>query len=159
MYWCVSIISFWSFWWICTDKSVLIFMARSSFLGNLWAWSNLFIASSPSLVVDFVDWIGSCWEVLFLVFFFVFWRCLRHPLYTPCILCSAFLVLFNTLFIYLSKIIIIIHSYLWTFLLKLDVIGDTVLRALPLKIQEELMEKGYTILMPMPNIVLWLRPN
>lgn len=52
------------------------------------------------------------------------------------------------------------HNFnLRSLLLKSDVIGDTVLRALPLKIQKELMEKGYTMLMPMLNIVLWLKPN
>ena len=40
------------------------------------------------------------------------------------------------------------------FFIYLDVIGDIALRALPLKIQGELLEKGYIMLMPMLNIVL-----
>ena len=30
------------------------------FVCNLWVWSNLFIALSPSFIEDFVNWIGSC---------------------------------------------------------------------------------------------------
>ena len=31
-----------------------------AFLCNLWNWSRLFLFFGPSLVVDFVDWVGSC---------------------------------------------------------------------------------------------------
>jgi hypothetical protein len=45
------------------------------------------------------------------------------------------------------------------FFVDLGAIGDIVLRALPLKIQQELMEKGFIMLMPMQNIVLSLKRN
>ena len=39
------------------------------------------------------------------------------------------------------------HCLIYCCLFDLDVIGDTVLKASPLKIQEEPMEKGYITLM------------
>ena len=40
------------------DKENFVHRIKLNFFCSLWAWSLVYMRQGPSLVVDFVDWIG-----------------------------------------------------------------------------------------------------
>ena len=111
--WFAPLCPFWTIW---KERNSKAFNSKEhsvqgiklSFLCNLWAWSKLFIALSPSSTVDFVDWMGSCWEGSFFVVPLCFWVTL---LGAHCLLFVYFGVLFW--YFFLSIYVFLYPSKKW----------------------------------------------
>ena len=55
------------FWTIWLERNKIAFdnkefsmrRMKSSFVYNLWSWTNLYMVDRPSSLVDFLTWLGS----------------------------------------------------------------------------------------------------
>ena len=87
---------------LCIDSKELSDQGiKFVFFCNLWAWSKLFSSS----IIDFVDWIATCWGVLFFVRpSFLFMVLLVLSVYSLCTMGALFWsFLSNAHLFYLSK--------------------------------------------------------
>ena len=54
------------FWTVWRERNLIMFdnknfsaqRMKSSFLCNLWSWSNMYMVDSPKTLVDFLTWLG-----------------------------------------------------------------------------------------------------
>ena len=90
------------------DDVLSIQRLKGSFVYLLWSETNLFIKDGSSMLINFIDWVGSSWGLgclLYILLDSFLFQLLRGWVYLSCIYWAAFLaLLFNTISFLIKKI-------------------------------------------------------